>query len=42
MIRLDYLYVTSWSPWNDIRILFRTLPTLSKGERPALSGEAAG
>jgi exopolysaccharide biosynthesis polyprenyl glycosylphosphotransferase len=34
MVRLDYFYVTTWSPWNDVRILFRTLPILGKGERP--------
>ncbi len=33
MVRLDYFYVTTWSPWHDIRILFRTLPILVKGER---------
>jgi exopolysaccharide biosynthesis polyprenyl glycosylphosphotransferase len=24
MVKLDYLYVTNWSVWNDCRILFRT------------------
>ena len=28
MVRLDYLYVTSWSLWNDIRLMFQTVPTL--------------
>jgi exopolysaccharide biosynthesis polyprenyl glycosylphosphotransferase len=28
MIRLDYLYVTSWSLWNDLRLLVRTVPVL--------------
>jgi lipopolysaccharide/colanic/teichoic acid biosynthesis glycosyltransferase len=28
MVRLDYLYVTGWSLWTDVRILLRTLPTL--------------
>jgi exopolysaccharide biosynthesis polyprenyl glycosylphosphotransferase len=26
MVRLDYLYVETWSLWNDIRILLRTVP----------------
>jgi exopolysaccharide biosynthesis polyprenyl glycosylphosphotransferase len=26
MVRLDYLYVASWSLWNDVRILLRTVP----------------
>jgi lipopolysaccharide/colanic/teichoic acid biosynthesis glycosyltransferase len=26
MVRLDYLYVTTWSLWNDARILLRTIP----------------
>jgi exopolysaccharide biosynthesis polyprenyl glycosylphosphotransferase len=29
MLRLDYVYVTSWSLWNDVRIILRTLPTLT-------------
>ena len=28
MIKLDYLYVTGWSPWWDLRILFRTVPAV--------------
>jgi exopolysaccharide biosynthesis polyprenyl glycosylphosphotransferase len=31
MIRLDYLYVTSWSLWNDLRLLFQTIPALLHG-----------
>jgi exopolysaccharide biosynthesis polyprenyl glycosylphosphotransferase len=26
MVRLDYLYVTNWSPWWDIKLLIRTIP----------------
>jgi exopolysaccharide biosynthesis polyprenyl glycosylphosphotransferase len=26
MIQLDFLYVASWSMWNDVRILLRTVP----------------
>jgi exopolysaccharide biosynthesis polyprenyl glycosylphosphotransferase len=28
MVRLDYLYVTSWSLANDCRLLFRTIPAV--------------
>jgi lipopolysaccharide/colanic/teichoic acid biosynthesis glycosyltransferase len=28
MVRLDYVYVTSWSLWNDLRLLVSTLPVL--------------
>jgi len=28
MIKLDYLYVTNWSLWGDIRLLLRTLPVV--------------
>ena len=36
MVRLDYFYVTTWSLWNDIRLLLRTFPMLAKGERSLL------
>jgi exopolysaccharide biosynthesis polyprenyl glycosylphosphotransferase len=26
MVRIDYLYVTNWSLWNDVKILMRTIP----------------
>lgn len=26
MVKLDYLYVTSWTPWSDLKLLFRTVP----------------
>jgi exopolysaccharide biosynthesis polyprenyl glycosylphosphotransferase len=26
MLKLDYLYVTTWSLWQDFRLLFRTIP----------------
>jgi exopolysaccharide biosynthesis polyprenyl glycosylphosphotransferase len=29
MLRLDYVYVTSWSLWTDIRLVLRTLPALA-------------
>jgi lipopolysaccharide/colanic/teichoic acid biosynthesis glycosyltransferase len=31
MVRLDYLYATSWSLWNDVRLILRTLPTVLRG-----------
>ncbi len=29
MVKLDYLYVTTWSLWEDIRLILRTLPILA-------------
>jgi exopolysaccharide biosynthesis polyprenyl glycosylphosphotransferase len=34
MVRLDYLYVTSWSPMTDIKLALRTVPALFR-ERQA-------
>jgi lipopolysaccharide/colanic/teichoic acid biosynthesis glycosyltransferase len=34
MVRLDYLYVTSWSPMTDIKLAFQTIPALFR-ERQA-------
>ena len=31
MVRLDYMYVTNWSLWWDIRIIFQTVPTVLRG-----------
>jgi exopolysaccharide biosynthesis polyprenyl glycosylphosphotransferase len=31
MIRLDYLYVTTWSIWWDLRILLQTIPLVLRG-----------
>jgi exopolysaccharide biosynthesis polyprenyl glycosylphosphotransferase len=28
MVKLDYMYVTNWSLWWDVKILFRTVPTV--------------
>lgn len=28
MIKLDYLYVTNWSLWNDVSLILRTLPAV--------------
>jgi lipopolysaccharide/colanic/teichoic acid biosynthesis glycosyltransferase len=35
MVRLDYLYVTNWSPWQDLRLLCGTVPAMLKGGRGA-------
>jgi lipopolysaccharide/colanic/teichoic acid biosynthesis glycosyltransferase len=29
-VKLDYVYVTNWSLWWDIKILVQTLPTVLK------------
>jgi lipopolysaccharide/colanic/teichoic acid biosynthesis glycosyltransferase len=28
MVDLDYVYVTNWSLWNDVRLILRTLPVV--------------
>jgi exopolysaccharide biosynthesis polyprenyl glycosylphosphotransferase len=28
MVRLDYLYVTNWSLWGDVRLMLRTVPAM--------------
>ena len=28
MVKLDYLYVTNWSPWTDLRLILRTVPAV--------------
>jgi lipopolysaccharide/colanic/teichoic acid biosynthesis glycosyltransferase len=33
MVKLDYLYVTTWSLGNDCRLLAQTIPLVFKGER---------
>ena len=33
MTRLDYIYVTNWSLWGDVRLLARTLPALARARR---------
>jgi lipopolysaccharide/colanic/teichoic acid biosynthesis glycosyltransferase len=30
MVTLDYLYVTNWSLWGDMKLLVRTLPRVLK------------
>jgi exopolysaccharide biosynthesis polyprenyl glycosylphosphotransferase len=29
MVKIDYLYVTNWSLWNDVKILLRTIPYIA-------------
>jgi exopolysaccharide biosynthesis polyprenyl glycosylphosphotransferase len=31
MVSLDYLYVTNWSLWGDVKLIARTFPTVMKG-----------
>ncbi|HEU5372024.1 MAG TPA: sugar transferase [Gaiellaceae bacterium] len=35
MVRLDYLYVTNWSLWHDVRLMCRTVPAMLSGGRGA-------
>ena len=35
MVRLDYLYVTNWSLWHDLRLMCGTVPVVLKGGRGA-------
>ena len=41
MIRLDYMYVTNWSVWWDIRLLLQTIPGVLTGRGPSPTAEAA-
>jgi exopolysaccharide biosynthesis polyprenyl glycosylphosphotransferase len=31
MVRLDYLFVSEWSLWNDVKLILRTLPVVLRG-----------
>jgi exopolysaccharide biosynthesis polyprenyl glycosylphosphotransferase len=31
MVKIDYLYVTTWSFWTDVKILIRTVPYVLRG-----------
>ena len=31
MVSLDYLYVTNWSLWGDVKLLIKTLPAVTAG-----------
>jgi exopolysaccharide biosynthesis polyprenyl glycosylphosphotransferase len=35
MVRLDYLYVTNWSLWHDLRLICGTVPAMLKGGKGA-------
>jgi exopolysaccharide biosynthesis polyprenyl glycosylphosphotransferase len=35
MVRLDYVYVTNWSLWHDLRLMCGTVPAMLKGGRGA-------
>jgi lipopolysaccharide/colanic/teichoic acid biosynthesis glycosyltransferase len=30
MVKLDYLYVTNWSMWGDIKLLLQTFPVVAR------------
>jgi lipopolysaccharide/colanic/teichoic acid biosynthesis glycosyltransferase len=32
MVKLDYMYVTTWSLTNDVRLLFKTIPLIARGD----------
>jgi lipopolysaccharide/colanic/teichoic acid biosynthesis glycosyltransferase len=36
MLVLDYLYVTNWSLWGDIKLIMRTVPALMGRTRGAV------
>jgi exopolysaccharide biosynthesis polyprenyl glycosylphosphotransferase len=40
MVRLDYLYVTEWSLFNDVKLMLRTLPVITRS-RSSSNGLAA-
>jgi exopolysaccharide biosynthesis polyprenyl glycosylphosphotransferase len=31
MVKLDYLYVTNWSLWNDLSLILKTVPLVARG-----------
>jgi len=31
MVTLDYIYVTNWSLWGDVKLLVRTVPVVLRG-----------
>jgi Bacterial sugar transferase len=33
MTKLDYLYVTNWTLWRDVQLLFRTIPAVFRPRR---------
>ena len=35
MVKLDYLYVTGWSLFNDLKLVLRTIPVVFRSRRGA-------
>jgi lipopolysaccharide/colanic/teichoic acid biosynthesis glycosyltransferase len=33
MVNLDYLYVSGWSLWGDLRLIARTFPAVFRGRQ---------
>ena len=33
MVKLDYLYVSGWSLWGDLRLIARTIPAVFGGRQ---------
>jgi lipopolysaccharide/colanic/teichoic acid biosynthesis glycosyltransferase len=33
MTKLDYLYVTNWTPWGDMKLVLKTIPSLLRKRR---------
>ena len=33
MLNLDYVYVSGWSLWGDLRLIARTIPAVSRGRQ---------
>jgi exopolysaccharide biosynthesis polyprenyl glycosylphosphotransferase len=33
MVQLDYLYVTCWSLWSDLALIFKTIPVVTRSAR---------
>ena len=42
MVSLDYLYVTNWSLWLDVKLLLRTLPARARPPRSVERSRPAG
>ena len=38
MVTLDYLYVTNWSLWGDLKLLARTMPAVTRGRGATRDG----
>jgi lipopolysaccharide/colanic/teichoic acid biosynthesis glycosyltransferase len=33
MLNLDYIYVSGWSLWGDLRLIARTIPAVFRGRQ---------